>query len=178
MANACAFVMCLSPLYVWLMNMRGSTSLSFRLLLGTTTPLALADSTSDRLLGFSGLFNITQSSTVGLQSLPAADDVCASQQWCLDPQHPDCIMASVQRATKANKPSSLLEITSAWEYSPLCSTSCTLASLKANTSESSRMETAQRDCARSMHTWFCDHLTNAECECDCECQCECQCECE
>jgi hypothetical protein len=51
-----------SPLYVWLMNMRGlrgSTSLSFRLWLGTTSSLALANSTSDRLFGFSLQFNLT-----------------------------------------------------------------------------------------------------------------------
>jgi hypothetical protein len=47
---------------VWLIHMRGlrgSTSLSFRLWLGTTSSLALANSTSDRLFGFSLQFNLT-----------------------------------------------------------------------------------------------------------------------
>jgi hypothetical protein len=40
-------------------GLRGSTSLSFRLWLGTTSSLALANSTSDRLFGFSLQFNLT-----------------------------------------------------------------------------------------------------------------------
>jgi hypothetical protein len=96
-------------------GLRGSTSLSCRLWLGTTTSLALADSTSDRLFGFSLQFNLTQSSFLGLQLLSAADDLYGSQHWYLAQNIPDPINASTQRAAKANRPSSLLGTTSACE---------------------------------------------------------------
>ena len=71
-----------SPLYVWFINMRGlrgRISLSFRLWLGMTKSLALADRTSNRLFWFSELLNSAQSSFLGLQPPSAADDVKGSQ---------------------------------------------------------------------------------------------------
>ena len=139
---------------VWLMNMRalrGSTSLSFRLWLGTTTSLALAD----RLIGFSLQFNLTQSSSLGLQLLSAADDLYGSQHWYLVPSIPVPINASTQRAAKANMPSSLLGTTSACEKKSAGSSCCMLPSVEAKTwGKGPRMETAQRNDARSMHK-FC-----------------------